>query len=81
MTIFSLFVFGCFADDSEGVLTAINRLAGVSVECGLNLGIRAAKLRAATFTDGEFRVLLDSPQFALWHGSSLAQFAERLECL
>jgi hypothetical protein len=67
-----LLIFGSFAYDPQGVLAAVDRLAIVSIECGLNRGIRPAKLRTATFTDGKGGIPFHDSEFALWHEDSLA---------
>ena len=67
-----LLAFGRFADDPQGILAAVQRLAIVSVERRPNLGIRPAKLRTTAFAYGESGILFDDPQFALWHENSLA---------
>jgi len=67
-----LLAFGCFADDSQRVLAAINGLAIVGIERGMNLGIRPAKLRTTAFADGKGRVLFHDSEFAFRHEDSLA---------
>jgi hypothetical protein len=44
----------------------------MGIERSLYLGIRSAKLRTATFTDGKSGILFDDSQFALCHEDSLA---------
>jgi hypothetical protein len=70
-----LLAFGRFADDSQRVLAAIQRLAGMGIESSFYLGIRTPKLRTTTFADGESGIFLDDSQFALRHGNSLARIA------
>jgi hypothetical protein len=63
-----LFVLGRFAHDPQSILAAIYRLALVSVELCLNIGI--AELSIAPFADGKTR--FHKSQFALRHDCSLA---------
>lgn len=65
-----LLIFRGFADNSQRVLTAVYRLALVSVELGLN--VIALELRVASFAHADGgRVLFHDPQFALCHAPSL----------
>jgi hypothetical protein len=65
-------VFRSFAHNSQRVLAAVHGLAVVVIECGFNLGVRAAKLGATAFADGQSGILFNYPQFALGHEYSLA---------
>jgi hypothetical protein len=65
------FSFGRFAHDSQGILAAIQRLAFVGIERGLNLGVCAVELRATAFADGKARAALYDSEFALRHEDSL----------
>ena len=68
----NLLILRRFADDPQRILAAVQRLAIVGIECGLNLGIRTAKLRATAFADGKSGILFNDSQFALRHEYSLA---------
>jgi hypothetical protein len=81
----SLLVLGGFADDPQGVLTAVDGFALMGVELLLNRGLcfrlptapRLAnwKLRVAGLAhaqDGNVLGFLYDSQFALWHDRSLA---------
>ncbi len=70
-----LLAFRSFADDSQRVLAAIQRLAIVSIKRGLNLGVCAAKLGTTAFAYGKSGILFNDPQFALCHENSLARIA------
>ena len=67
-----LLAFGRLAHDPQSVLTAVERLAVVGVERGLNLRVRPVKLRTAPFADSKGRIALDDSQFAFCHATSLA---------
>ena len=73
-----LLAFCGFADDQQGVLTAVYGLALVRIELCLNFGFgiqnAGLKLSIAAFADtyGGERGFLHDPQFALLHDSSLA---------
>ena len=67
-----LLAFGSFAHDPQRILAAVQRLAIVGIECGLNLGIRTAKLRATAFADGKSGILFHDPECAFRHEYSLA---------
>ncbi len=67
-----LFAVGRFADDSQRILAAVQRLAIVGIERSRDLGIRAVKLRTATFTNGKSGILLHDSELALGHEYSLA---------
>ncbi len=80
----SLLVFSGFAHDSQGVLTAIKRLALMGIERGLNFSFRAivsgligVELGTAMLTDpeGARRVFYD-PKMAFRHDPSLTQCQE-----
>ena len=73
MIISRLFAFGCLAHDPQCILAAVRRLAFVSIELGLNVGI--LKLSTAPFTDS--KALFHDPQFALRHDFSLAHWEGR----
>ena len=62
-----LLVFGSFAHDPQRILAAVQRLAIVGIERGVNLGVRTAKLRATAFADGKSGIAFDNSQFALRH--------------
>ena len=73
-----LFIFGGFAHDPQGVLTAIGQLAFVGVERGFNhlFGI-ALELRVAALAYGEqWWASINNPQFAFRHDYSLAYAGE-----
>ncbi|MGC2851386.1 MAG: hypothetical protein WB556_15480 [Candidatus Acidiferrum sp.] len=71
-----LFIFGCFAHDSQRILAAVGQFALVGIE--LCLKVIALELGIASFAyaDGR-RTLLYDPQFAFWHVQSLAHLAGR----
>jgi hypothetical protein len=65
-----LFIFGRFAHYPQGVFTAINRLALVSIKLCLNIG--TLKLRVATLAYADYWwAFFHDPQLALWHVLSL----------
>lgn len=69
----ALFIFGSFADDSQSVLAAIQRLTGVVCKCSLDglLGV-ALKLRVAAFADADHRLCsFDHAELSFRHASSL----------
>lgn len=71
-----LLAFGGFADDAQGILAAVYRLALVSVK--LRLKIVTLELGVASFADADGRrVLFYYPQFALGHIQSLAHLTGR----
>ena len=67
-----LLAFGGLTDDPQRVLAAVQRLTIVGVECGLNLGVRTAKLGATAFANSKSGIPFHDPQFALCHEYSLA---------
>lgn len=78
-----LLVFGSFAHDAKGVLTAIGRLAFVGVERGFNglLG-SGLELRIAAFAHADhWRVFFDDSKLAFPHEISLAHVATGTESL
>ena len=78
-----LLFLGSFAHDPQCVLTAVYRLALVSIKlCGdIGLGIRGARLElcvtALTDANNRRRGDFHDPQFALLHEGSLAHLAGR----
>ena len=71
-----LLAFCGLADDPQSVLAAVHRLALVSVELCLNIGVFELSIAALTDTDGR-RGLLYDPQLALGHVQSLAHLGGR----
>jgi hypothetical protein len=69
----NLLVFGRFADDPQGVLAAVHRLARMGVEFCLKIG--TLELSVAPFADT--KSIFNNSQFALRHDCSLAQAAGR----
>lgn len=76
-----LLIFGRFTHDAQRVLAAIYRLTFMGIKLCLN--VIAFELGVAPFTDADGRrdLLFYDPQFALWHGLSLAQSGERVKRL
>jgi hypothetical protein len=72
----ALFTFRGFAHNPQRILTAVHRLALVSVKLCLNIGIFELGIASLAHADGR-RGLFHDPQFALWHGFSLAHSAGR----
>jgi hypothetical protein len=85
-----LLAFRGLAHDPQGILTAVHRLAGVTIELFLDtdLGFReiielagvCRELYVASFADSENRNFFGSfyhPEFAPRHNRSLAQSAGR----
>jgi hypothetical protein len=81
-----LFVFGCFADDPQGVLAAVHNFAhvGIKLRSDRNLGICpqfCGKLRIAPFANsegGDARDSLhDTKHLGIWHEASLTEAARR----
>ena len=65
-----LLIFGRFAHDPQGVLTAVEGLTIMGLKRSVNLGFSTVELRATSFADGE--ILFHDPQFSLRHEDSLA---------
>jgi hypothetical protein len=73
-----LFIFRGFADDSEGVLAAVHRLALVRLKLLLNGGQiwrsergYCAKLHIAVLANAKLGRFTDDPKFSLFHTPSL----------
>jgi len=73
-----LFVFRGFADDPQGVLTAVHRLALVRLKLLVNGGYiwrsergYGAKLHIAVLANAKLRRFTDDPKFSLCHTPSL----------
>jgi hypothetical protein len=66
-----LLAFGCFADDTDRVLAAVQRLAIVGIERCPNLGVCTAKLGATAFAYSKRRFMFNDSEFALRHEDSL----------
>ena len=83
MALMQLFVFCGLAHDSQGVLTAIHRLALMSIKLRPNIGAWRGKvglelsIAPFTYADGWKWGFLYDPQFALLHDCSLAHPAGR----
>ncbi len=71
-----LFIVGCFAHDSQGILAAVGQFALMGIELYLNIIAFELGVAAFTYANGG-RGLLHDPQFALLHNCSLAYPAER----
>jgi hypothetical protein len=67
-----LLAFGRLAHDPQSVLAAIQRLAIMGIERGLNLGIRPTELRATALADSKSGVLFHDSEVLFRHGDSLA---------
>src|ERR1700685_1551183 len=68
-----LLAFRRLANDPQGILTAIRRLALVGIELCLNIAV--FELSVAPFTHTERRFLFYDPKFSFRHDCSLAQMA------
>jgi hypothetical protein len=73
-----LFIVGCFAHDSQGILAAVGQFTLMGIERHFNFLLRFdLELRVTTVTNAHhWSGLAYDSQLALWHDLSLAQVGE-----